>query len=90
MVDEILCNQIHTDEDGQNEMRPRYDNNFVRVQLQESSCKMDLRVDVVPILPPENNFRGVLKEMNHILLNVKLAFKYMNKELFRKLYQIKH
>lgn len=53
---------------------------------QDSSRERDFGLDVLPsILLPERNVRGIIIEINHILMNTEFAFKHMDKEMFRKI-----
>lgn len=55
-------------------MRPDYDYQLTANKLQESICERDLGVHILHYI------RRVVNEINHILINVKITFKYIDKE----------
>lgn len=42
-------------------------------------------VDVAVNLSPGNHKRGIVKEMNYILMNVKFSLKYMDKDILKNM-----
>lgn len=71
---------------GQSEKRLQYDYHLVVNKLQEPMCEKDLEIDFVPNLLPEFHLRRTPKETTCLLPTIRTALKFMDKELFSKLF----
>lgn len=57
---------------------------FLQEKLQKSMCFRDLGVDVVARLPPQHHIRKRVKEIDYLMVNVKIALKSIDNEIFGK------
>lgn len=80
MVDETQSENMRM---GQSKRRPQHDYYLAGNNLQDSVCEKDLDINIVPNLSPESPIRTA--EKNCLLANVRIAFKYMDKEVCSRL-----
>lgn len=65
---------------------PEFDYHLTWNKLQESKCERDFGADILPCFLPGNHIRRVVDEVNYMLVTVKIAFRYKDKGLFRKIF----
>lgn len=67
---------------GNSETRPDYDCPPGGVKLKQSIFRRDLRADI-PLSSLKNQVRSVVREENHILVDVQITFKLLDKGMFK-------
>ncbi|KAK7082516.1 hypothetical protein SK128_006901, partial [Halocaridina rubra] len=71
---------------GASARRPRLDYSVAGVQLQETESERDLGVNIQADLSPEIHINGIVRTAYSFLSNVRVAFRHMDKEMFRNIY----
>ena len=71
---------------GRSRRRPVFEYSLGGVQLSESQCEKDLGVCVTSDLSPESHINAIVRSVYALLANIKVAFRYMDKEMFRDIF----
>ncbi|KAK7082447.1 hypothetical protein SK128_027336 [Halocaridina rubra] len=71
---------------GTSARRPKLDYSVAGVQLQETENERDLGVNILADLSPEIHINGIVRAAYAFLSNVRVAFRHMDKEMFRNIY----
>lgn len=60
--------------------------NHVEGRNYKSFYEKNLEVDIMPNLSTEHHVIRVMRKTNYILVSVEITFKFMDNEIFRKIY----
>ncbi|KAK7068968.1 hypothetical protein SK128_004985 [Halocaridina rubra] len=71
---------------GTSARRPKLDYSVAGVQLQETEYERDLGVNILADLSPEIHINGIARAAYAFLSNARVAFRHMDKEMFRNIY----